>query len=87
LHTCIPLTKIRDFKKKNHPNRSPYEGDIADLKSAIFQNFGDVRKYAKILQSLKLWTECPDFCSDFTNKCRAAVPVPETGYNKNSELY
>ena len=44
-----------------------------------------MQKYAKILQNLKLWTECPDFCSNFTNKGKAAVPVPETGYNKNSE--
>jgi len=70
--------------KRNHPNRSSYEGDIVDLKSVIFQNFGDVRK---ILQNLNLLSECPNFCSDFTIKCRAVVLVPKIGYNKNYELY
>ena len=36
----MPLTKIRS-SKKNHVVWSFRSGDIADLKSAIFQNFSD----------------------------------------------
>jgi len=35
--------KNTQFQKKNHLIWSSKSGDIADLKSAIFQNFGDGR--------------------------------------------
>jgi len=42
-----PCDKTPDFKKKNQANRSTDEGDIADLKSALFAEiFGDGGKVA-----------------------------------------
>ena len=41
------LWKNTQFQKKNQANRSPYEGDIADLKSALFSEIlGDGRRVA-----------------------------------------
>ena len=42
----ILCEKIPDFKKKNRSNRSPDEGDIADLKiSGVADNFSGQRVF------------------------------------------
>ena len=47
LHIWIPLSKICSFKREKHLIWSSKSEDIADLKSAIFQNFGDGRGYCR----------------------------------------
>ena len=39
------------------------------------------------MQSENLLTGCPDFYSDFEGRSKVVVPVPEIGYNSDSEQY
>ena len=70
-------------KKKSVESESD-EGDIADLKSALFcRNFGDGgRVAAQIRNSMSL-------DQDFYHmgRCRMGVPFPKIGYNRDSEQY
>ena len=70
MQICIPCEKIADLKKQNRSNRSPNEGDIADLKiSRVGDNFLGQR-----------------ICGSTISNCRSGIFVKKHLISKKNQL-